>query len=125
MADEYLGQPLTAPPADLASAELLVLRYLAAFGPATARDIQAWSGLTRLREVTDRLSGQSRAFGGGLLDLPDSSALEITPFTPLTPQETDAITAEAATLLAFLTPPLAFLTPPQTPRDLHLHPPAS
>ncbi|MGB6583544.1 MAG: winged helix DNA-binding domain-containing protein [Streptosporangiaceae bacterium] len=63
--------------------EQLALRYLAAYGPATVRDIQAWSGLSRLREVTDRLQhgvGQHgarlRTFtgpdGGPLLDLPDA-----------------------------------------------------
>jgi hypothetical protein len=63
--------------------EQLVLRYLAAYGPASVHDIQAWSGLSRLREVTERLqhgAGQQgarlRTFtgpdGGQLLDLPDA-----------------------------------------------------
>jgi hypothetical protein len=53
--------------------EQLVLRYLAAYGPASVRDIQAWSGLSRLREVTDRLGARLRAVtgpdGARLLDL--------------------------------------------------------
>jgi len=43
------------PPDPARAREQLVLRYLAAYGPASVPDIQAWSGLSRLREVTERL----------------------------------------------------------------------
>ena len=48
----------------------LVRRYLAAFGPASVRDAQVWSGLTRLREVFARL--ELDELGDGYFDLPDA-----------------------------------------------------
>src|SRR6266851_8409027 len=49
-AESWLGGSLEASPRQ----EHLVTRYLAAFGPATVMDMQAWSGLTRLREAVER-----------------------------------------------------------------------
>lgn len=54
----------------------LFLRFLSAFGPASIRDAQTWSGLTRLTEVAGRLRPVLRVFrdeeGCELFDLPDA-----------------------------------------------------
>jgi hypothetical protein len=56
--------------------EDIILRYLAAFGPATIRDIQVWSGLTRLNEKVEQLLPQLIIFhddqGNELLDIPNA-----------------------------------------------------
>ncbi|MGC5776357.1 winged helix DNA-binding domain-containing protein [Paenibacillus pabuli] len=71
-AEQWLGHPLSSE----SSVEKFVLRYLVAFGPATVKDIQVWSGLTRMSEVIKKLRPQLAVFrdehGRDLFDLPDA-----------------------------------------------------
>jgi hypothetical protein len=71
-AETWLGEALD----ERASLEMLVRRYLTAFGPASVADMQGWSGLSRLREIVEPLRPGLREFrdesGRPLFDLPDA-----------------------------------------------------
>lgn len=80
--EPWLGARLAGPDESLRA---LALRYLAAFGPASAKDFQAWSGLTGARALLQELRPELVVFrdedGVELLDLPDA---------PLPPADTPA-----------------------------------
>lgn len=73
LADSWLGRKV---PKGEAPAHTLVRRYLAAFGPATPRDAQVWSGLQALRAAFEELRPELVTFRDErkreLFDLPDA-----------------------------------------------------
>lgn len=81
-AEAWLGQPQTA---DLRA---LLHRYLAAFGPASVMDFQAWSGLVSLKKRIQPLEAELVVYededGKPLLDLPDAPLPD--PETPAPPR---------------------------------------
>lgn len=75
LADEWLGRRVPVETADDALPQL-VRRYLAAFGPATPRDMATWSGFTGMRETFEAMRPGLVTFrdarGRELFDLPDA-----------------------------------------------------
>jgi len=72
-AESWLGKPLgrsTKP-------HELIRRYLAAFGPSTVADLQAWSGLTGMKATFEKLRSELRTFrderGRELFDVQDGA----------------------------------------------------
>ncbi|MFF7337864.1 winged helix DNA-binding domain-containing protein [Streptomyces sp. NPDC008163] len=81
--EHWLGRTADAAP----DPEGAVLRYLGAFGPASVKDMQTWAGVTRMKEVFERLRPRLVTFrdehGTELFDLPDAPRpAEDTPAPP-------------------------------------------
>lgn len=72
LAEPWLGRPLSTGE----TPRSLILRYLAAFGPASVGDFQTWSYMPRMREEFEELRLELRTFrdenGKELFDAPDA-----------------------------------------------------
>lgn len=72
LAPDWLGTPVN----ESDDPRPLILRYLAAFGPASVRDVRAWAGMTGLKGTLEALRPQLRTFRDAgsteLFDLPDA-----------------------------------------------------
>ncbi len=73
LADEALDEPLAA---EEPAARALVRSYLAAFGPASAKDVERWSAVAALKAVVADMRDELELFsderGRELFDLPDA-----------------------------------------------------
>lgn len=71
LADEWLDGPLAED-----ALEALVTSYLGAFGPASAKDVQTWSGAGGMKQVLDSMRDRLEVFaderGRELFDLPEA-----------------------------------------------------
>ena len=100
LADAWLRREV---PTQAARPDALLVRYLAAYGPAAARDFQAWAGLspTSVRESLERLQPRLVRFRDEqkreLFDLPDAPrpGPEVPAPVRLVPEYDNLITARA------------------------------
>jgi DNA glycosylase AlkZ-like len=83
-AESWIGRPLVARP----SIDVVVERYLRAFGPSSVADVSAWCRLSSMREVLDRIRPKLRSMKGPtgreLFDVDDATHPD--PDTPAPPR---------------------------------------